>query len=94
MLNSILKYLTVKQIEFILFLCKANVICIEFIASSANKMLLFLIPPPPHFCGSRVIGEGAKHNNLRAKILFLALVSNSNATASSLLSQDPNWILD
>lgn len=40
-LNPILKYLTVKQIELILLLCKANVICIEFLASSANKMLLW-----------------------------------------------------
>lgn len=44
-LNPILKYLTVKQIELILLLCKANVICIEFLASSANKMLLWW------FCG-------------------------------------------
>lgn len=47
-----------------------------------------------HFCGVRVVGEGAEHNNLRAKILFLALVSNSNATVSSLLREDPNWISD
>lgn len=39
-------------------------------------------------CGGRVVGKGAEHNNLMAKHTFLALVSNSNATASSLLSQD------
>lgn len=45
-LNPIWKYLTVKQMELFLLLCKANVICIEFLALSANRILLsdFIFP--------------------------------------------------
>lgn len=45
-----------------------------------------------HSRADGAVGEGSEHNNLRAKILFLALVSSINVTASSLLSRNPKWI--
>lgn len=46
--------------------------------------LIFFFP----FLWRQGCWEGAEHNNLVAKHTFLALVSDSNATASSLLNQD------